>query len=90
MSLQPLTGSAVFTETIVETTPTEPGDHDKFAHYAPKVQITEALINGTPIMALCGKIWVPSRDPKGFSVCPECKEIFDQLSKDNPDNPDGW
>ncbi|MEP7333599.1 MAG: DUF3039 domain-containing protein, partial [Terracoccus sp.] len=28
---------------------------------------------------LCGKIWVPNRDPQKFPVCPECKEIYNGL-----------
>jgi len=28
---------------------------------------------------LCGKVWVPSRDPQKFPVCPECKEIYESL-----------
>ena len=55
----------------------EPGDHDRFAHYVPKAKLTAALINGTPVRALCGKIWVPSRDPERYPVCPECKAIRD-------------
>ena len=39
----------------------------------------EAMVNGTPVRALCGKVWVPSRDPKRFPVCPECKEIYDSI-----------
>lgn len=88
MSLQPLTGSMIITDVELDTTPVEPGDHDKFAHYAPKSEITEALVLGVPIVALCGKVWIPSRDPKGFSVCPECKEIFDNLPNNSEDNPD--
>ena len=38
-----------------------------------------ATVFGTPIKALCGKVWVPSRDPKKFPVCPECKEIYESL-----------
>ncbi|HET6211872.1 MAG TPA: DUF3039 domain-containing protein [Micromonosporaceae bacterium] len=53
------------------------GDHERFAHYAPKEKIMQAMIEGTPVRALCGKIWVPSRDPQRFPVCPECKEIFE-------------
>jgi hypothetical protein len=29
---------------------------------------------------LCGKVWVPSRDPQKFPVCPECKEIWAGLN----------
>ena len=32
---------------------------------------------GTPVVALCGKVWVPSRAPEKFPVCPECKEIWE-------------
>ena len=38
-----------------------------------------AAVFGTPIKALCGKVWVPSRDPQKFPVCPECKEIYESL-----------
>jgi hypothetical protein len=31
------------------------------------------------VIALCGKVWVPGRDPKKFPVCPECKEIYEGL-----------
>ena len=26
-----------------------------------------------------GKVWVPSRDPERFPVCPECQEIWESL-----------
>jgi uncharacterized protein YbaR (Trm112 family) len=61
---------------------TEDGDHERYAHYAPADEVTYALIEGVPIMALCGKIWIPNRDPKKFPVCPTCKEIYDGLSND--------
>jgi hypothetical protein len=55
------------------------GDHERSAHYVPKDKLVEAMVNGTPVIALCGKVWVPSRDPKRFPVCPECKEIWAHL-----------
>lgn len=52
------------------------GDHERFAHYVtPPSEITRAMVTGEPCTALCGKTWVPSRDPKNFPVCPTCKEI---------------
>jgi hypothetical protein len=53
------------------------GDEERFSHYAPKDKIMQAMIEGTPVQALCGKVWVPSRDPKRFPVCPTCKEIYE-------------
>lgn len=55
----------------------EPGDHDLFAHYVRKAQITQAAIEGTPAEGLCGKKWIPTRDGQKFPVCPECKELFE-------------
>lgn len=55
------------------------GDHERFAHYAPKDKVMEAMVMGTPIRALCGKIWIPSRDPGRFPVCPTCKAIWEGL-----------
>ena len=40
---------------------TSHGDHERFAHYVDKNEMMESAIFGTPIKALCGKIWVPSR-----------------------------
>lgn len=53
------------------------GDHDRFAHYVEKRKLAEAYVLGTPVIALCGKVWVPSRDPERFPVCPECKRLYD-------------
>ena len=61
------------------------GDHDRFSHYARKDKLTEAMVMGTPVVALCGKVWVPSRDPQKFGVCPVCKEIWESLSGGDDD-----
>ena len=57
----------------------EPGDHERMAHYVDKNELMEATVNGTPLVALCGKKWVPTRDAKDFPVCPECKEIWEGM-----------
>lgn len=61
----------------------EPGDHERYSHYVPKERIVESAVLGTPVKALCGKVWTPSRDPEKFPVCPECKEIYEGL-RDEP------
>ena len=55
----------------------EPGDAERFAHYVRKEKIMESAMSGDPVIALCGKVWVPGRDPNRFPVCPACKEIID-------------
>lgn len=61
------------------------GDHERFSHYVDKAKLTEAMVMGTPVIALCGKVWVPSRNPDRFPVCPECKEIWESLTPDDKD-----
>jgi hypothetical protein len=62
------------------------GDHDRFSHYVEKDKLTDAMVMGTPVIALCGKVWVPSRNPDRYPVCPDCKAIWEGLrpGKDQP------
>ena len=64
---------------LIEKELTEDGDHDRFSHYVQKEKILESAVTGKPVVALCGKIWVPGRDPEKFPVCPDCKKIYDRM-----------
>ena len=69
----------VITETpVIEESPldidTDGGDHDRFAHYCRKEDVARAYVTGEAIEALCGKKWIPTRDPSRFPICPTCKE----------------
>lgn len=66
-------------QVVTERQYKEPGDDEKFSHYVPKHQLTQAMIEGTPCRALCGKMWVPTRDADKFPVCPECKEKWEAM-----------
>jgi hypothetical protein len=67
--------------------PLEPGDHERYSHYVKKDKVVESAVMGTPVVALCGKVWVPNRDPEKFPVCPECKEIYEGMkSKESGDS----
>ena len=68
------------TRTITEEQ-LEAGDHERFAHYVKKEKIVESAVSGKPVTALCGKRWIPSRDPNRFPICPTCKEIHAGLRK---------
>ena len=59
----------------------EPGDHERYSHYVRKDKVVESAVMGNPVIALCGKVWIPSRDPEKFPVCPECKDIYEQMKK---------
>lgn len=58
------------------------GDQERFSHYVNKDEILESAVTGRPVRALCGKVWVPSRDPDRFPVCPQCKEIYNSLPQE--------
>ena len=74
-------GTATLVEEDTRLSPSEGGDHERFAHYVRKEKILESAVTGDPVIALCGKVWVPGRDPNRFPVCPMCKEIFEQLPR---------
>lgn len=43
----------------------------------PQAYITQACVDGTPVRALCGHVWVPHRNPKALPVCQICRDIFE-------------
>jgi len=55
------------------------GDADRFAHYVRKDKIAAAAVTGRPVVALCGKVWTPGRDPSKYPVCPTCKSIYEEM-----------
>lgn len=55
------------------------GDHDRFAHYVRKADIVRSNVEGVPVQALCGKVWIPNRDPDRYPVCPTCKELHSRI-----------
>lgn len=78
-SLAPSTVSVIpDTEIVPETgeptaahiVKTEPGENAA-------AKVLEARIMGTPLEALCGFVWVPSRDPKQLPLCEKCKSIYE-------------
>ena len=58
---------------------TDDKDDEQFAHYAESASVTEGYIMGTPVITLCGEVFVPSKNPERLRVCPICKEIMDAL-----------
>jgi hypothetical protein len=66
-------------EELLEPETIEPGDHERFSHYVKKDKILESAISGKPVKALCGKKWLPGRDPEKFPVCPDCKRIYEGM-----------
>jgi len=82
------TGTGLLEREEVREQRVDDGDHERFAHYVRKEKIMESAVTGRPVIALCGKVWVPGRDPDKYPICPTCKEIYDGLRKPN-DGGDG-
>ena len=61
------------------------GGHYRFSHYVKKEKVVESAVTGKAVRALCGKKWIPSRDPEKYPICPACKEIYDGLKNKTPD-----
>ena len=76
-SAEPASESQTITLERVEQQ--ESGDQDRFAHYVRKDRITQSAVEGGPVVALCGKIWTPTRDPGRFPICPACKAIYESI-----------
>lgn len=74
-----LTGSGALTDEQIRTF-TQDGDHDVFSHYVTKEDALTAAVEGTPVMALCGKVWVPYRNPDNYPVCPTCAEMIEEMN----------
>ena len=59
---------------------TDHEDNDGCAQVVvPASAVTEAYITGAPVTALCGKTWVPSRDPNRYPMCQTCKERLESF-----------
>ena len=76
------TGTSVLERPEVKeaTQRSDDGDADRFAHYVSKERIMESRMTGRPVVALCGKIWVPRHDPSKYPVCPDCKRIYEAMT----------
>ncbi|HVE74596.1 MAG TPA: DUF3039 domain-containing protein [Mycobacteriales bacterium] len=56
------------------------GDEDnRHSHFVRKEDILRSAVDGVPAVALCGKTWLPGRDPERYPVCPKCKELMGLL-----------
>lgn len=75
-----------YVETRVSDTPRDathivmvpPGEHDS----TPQAYVLRARIEGFPVTAICGYIWVPERDPGVLPVCSTCLHVYQTQGSD--------
>lgn len=54
-------------------------DEPRYSHYVRSEDILRSNVEGVPATALCGKKWIPNRDPQKYPICPKCVEMMDML-----------
>lgn len=70
------------TDTEIDPTTGEP----RVSHIVAKDGLTEAYIKGVPVEALCGHVFVPTRNAKKYPLCSKCKEVRDKYRPDQDPN----
>jgi hypothetical protein len=66
-------------DVLDKTDSSDTDNSEDFAHYAESAKVTEGYIMGTPVTALCGKTFIPHKDPLKLPICPICKAIVEAL-----------
>ncbi len=49
------------------------------AHYLPARAMADAHVHGTPLKALCGQWFVPTKNPDNLKTCPQCDTQLQSL-----------
>lgn len=89
--------TATLTEDVVRTTTSK--EPEKSAHIvlvpehlkgkiSPQSYVLQARVEGTPVKALCGHTWVPSRSASDLPICEPCLEIYQHDPKGHEDRGD--
>jgi hypothetical protein len=77
----------VATETVID--PVLDDEHERFTHIVLEVwklhdsdeivplgnSVVEGQVFGTTVTALCGRTWIPGRNPQRYPLCAECRDI---------------
>lgn len=58
-------------------------------HMVPKAKITESIVTGITIKALCGETLRPTAQPNNpgevsqpnYLICPKCKTLYDEIKR---------
>jgi hypothetical protein len=64
------------TDLMVRPSDPELDGDNRLSHIGRKDDIMMAYVEGTPIEALCGHVFVPSRDPDRYPKCQKCLDVL--------------
>lgn len=54
-------------------------DEPKVAHIVNREDKMMGYVMGNAIVALCGTVFVPTRDPDKYPLCEVCKEVLNNM-----------
>ena len=55
-------------------------DDESLAHWVwPADDLLRSYVTGEPVMALCGKRWVPQHDPAPLPICEPCAQAKSEI-----------
>ncbi|GAC1606326.1 MAG: hypothetical protein NVS3B21_36100 [Acidimicrobiales bacterium] len=63
---------------------TDADDTPDAAHIVTQRDLMHSQLTGEAIRALCGKMWVPKRNPDDFPICMACTDIFNASAGGGP------
>jgi hypothetical protein len=56
-------------------------DDERYAHWVDMRKAEKAKITGGKVIALCGKVWTPTRNPDNYPICPRCQELYEKMNE---------
>jgi hypothetical protein len=71
--------STLLPDTEIQTTQSyDFYDHpERYAHIIKRSEALDGYVNGKPIEALCGHVFVPSENPEDKPICQGCKNVYE-------------
>ena len=61
-------------DAFIDNPPDLSDGSDGLTHIVPKAGLMEAIVSSAITKGLCGRTFIPGRDPAKFPVCPECAQ----------------
>jgi hypothetical protein len=74
-----VTSTDVDLDQRTDPTTDDSDEEGRLAHIGRSDEVTRAYVTGEMITALCGKRFVPTRDPSRYPTCPRCSAILAQI-----------
>lgn len=74
--------TALMPDLVVETDQTVTLDPGKCSHYIRKDKHADAYVFGMEVEAICGYVWIPTRNPDKLPICQQCEAIHRDMAFD--------